>query len=285
MANTSQELSFTGVLDRGLAIMELLAGSADGLALSDISDELRIPRSATHRLLTSLSGHGYVRQEEERGTYVLTSRLQVLAFRHLSASGFVDAVQPVINRLAMDTGELVRLAVADNGQLTWVARAQGARSGLRYDPDMGMDAKLSCSATGYAWLACMSDEEALALVEGQGLGSPDEFGPAAPQTCADVLERVELARQRGYAVAVQTFTDWMSAMAAPLVHPVSEKAIGVVSVAGPVSRLTEARLHEYAPLLLEAVAEITQLIPGSPSLMNPAMAAFSARQGLVSQPL
>src|SRR5260370_25383321 len=114
------------------------------MPLSAISDELRIPRSATHRLLTSLSGHGYVRQEEERGTYVLTSKLQVLAFRHLSASGFVDAVQPVINRLAMDTGELVRLAVADNGQLTRAARPLGASSGIRYEPDMGMEAKLSC---------------------------------------------------------------------------------------------------------------------------------------------
>ncbi|MGF6776214.1 IclR family transcriptional regulator [Paraburkholderia sp. GAS334] len=282
MASTSQELSYSGVLDRALAIIELLTESADGLPLSAISENLRIPRSATHRLLTSLSGHGYVRQEEERGTYVLTSKIQVLAFRHLSVSGFVDAVQPVINRLAMETGELVRLAVADNGRLTWVARAQGARSGLRYDPDMGMEARLSCSATGYAWLSCMSDEAALALVEAQGLGTPDEFGPAAPQTGAEVLERVELARQRGYAVAIQTFTDWMSAMAAPLVHPVSDKAIGVVSVAGPVFRLTEARLHEYAPLLLEAVEEISHLIPGSPALMNPAMAALSARQGLIS---
>jgi IclR family transcriptional regulator, acetate operon repressor len=282
MASTSQELSYSGVLDRGLAIIELLAESADGLPLSAISEELRIPRSATHRLLTSLSGHGYVRQEEERGTYVLTSKIQVLAFRHLSASGFVDAVQPVINRLATATGELVRLAVADNGQLTWVARAQGARSGLRYDPDMGMEAKLSCSATGYAWLSCMSDQEALALVEAQGLGMPDEFGPSAPQTGAEVLERVALARQRGYAVAIQTFADWMSAMATPLVHPVSGKAIGVVSVAGPVFRLTEARLHEYAPLLLEAVEEISHLIPGSPALMNSAMAAFSARQVLIT---
>ncbi|MFM0340572.1 IclR family transcriptional regulator [Paraburkholderia fungorum] len=282
MASTSQELSFSGVLDRGLAIIELLAASADGLPLSAISDELRIPRSATHRLLTSLSGHGYVRQEEDRGTYVLTSKVQVLAFRHLSASGFVDAVQPVINRLAMETGELVRLAVADNGQLTWVARAQGARSGLRYDPDMGMEARLSCSATGYAWLSRMSDAEALALVEAQGFGSRDEFGPAAPQTGEEVLEHIALARQRGYSTAVQTFTDWMSALAAPLVHPVSEKAIGVVSVAGPVFRLTETRLHEYAPLLLDAVEEISHLIPGSPSLMNPAMAAFNARQGLLS---
>lgn len=279
---SNEELSFSGALDRGLAIIELLAGSADGLPLSAISDELRIPRSATHRLLTSLAGHGYVRQEEERGTYLLTSKVQVLAFRHLSTSGFVDAVQPVINRLAVDTGELVRLAVEDNGQLTWVARAQGARTGLRYDPDMGMEARLSCSATGYAWLSCMSNEQASARVEAQGLGTPDEFGPSAPKSVAQVLERVELARQRGYSIAVQTFADWMAAMAAPLIHPVREKAIGVVSIAGPVSRLTEERLHEYAPLLLEAVEEISHLIPGSPALMNPAMAAYSARQGLIS---
>jgi DNA-binding IclR family transcriptional regulator len=282
MASTSEELSFSGVLERGLAIIELLAGSADGMPLSAISDELRIPRSATHRLLTSLSAHGYVRQEVDRGTYVLTSKVQVLGFRHLSASGFVDAAQPVINRLAMETGELVRLAVADNGQLTWVARAQGSRSGLRYDPDMGMEARLSCSATGYAWLSRMSNEEAVALVEAQGLGTIAEFGPAAPQSVAEVMERVEVTRQRGYSIAVQTFTDWMSAMAAPLLHPVSENAIGVVSVAGPVFRLTEARLHECAPLLVEAVEEISHLIPGSPSLMNPAMAALSARQGLIS---
>lgn len=282
MASTAQELSYSGVLDRGLAIIELLSASADGLPLSEISEELRIPRSATHRLLTSLAGHGYVRQEEERGTYVLTSKLQVLAFRHLSASGFVDAVQPVINRLAVETGELVRLAVADDGRLTWVAKAQGARSGLRYDPDMGMEAKLSCSATGYAWLSCMSNEEGLALVEAQGYGARDEFGPQAPQTGAEVLKRIELARERGYSVAVQTFTDWMSAMAVPLIHPVTGKAIGVVSVAGPVFRMTEARLHELAPLLIEAVEEISQLIPGSAFLMNPAMAALSAREGLIS---
>lgn len=284
MASTmsSQEPGYSGLLDRGLAILELLSGSAEGMSLSTVSEELRIPRSATHRLLTSLTEHGYVRQEQNRGMYVLTSKLQVLAFRHLSASGFVDAVQPVLNRLAMDTGELVRLAVADNGNLTWVAKAQGARSGLRYDPDMGMEARLSCSATGYAWLSRLGDDEALALIRKQGIGTRNEFGPEAPQAEGEILERVALARQRGYAVAVQTFSDWMSAMATAVIHPVSEQPIGVVSIAGPVFRLPEARLHELAPLLMAATEEISRLIPGSPALMNPAMAALSAHEALAS---
>jgi IclR family acetate operon transcriptional repressor len=97
---------------------------------------------------------------------------------------------------------------------------------------MGMVAKLSCSARGYAWLSRMSNEEASALVEAHGLGSAHEFGPCAPHSVAEVLERVELTGRRGYSVAIQTFTDWMSAMAAPLIHPVSENTIGVVSTSG-----------------------------------------------------
>ncbi|WP_339407179.1 IclR family transcriptional regulator [Pseudomonas helleri] len=276
---SNPQLSYTGLFDRGLAIMEMLASSGEGIALTEISEKLRIPRSATHRLLNTLCETGYARQEQERGTYVLTSKLQVLAFTHLSADGLIDSAQPVLNQLAAEVGELVRLSVVDEDTLTWVARAQGARSGLRYDPDMGMAAKLSCSATGYAWMATMDNEQALALVGRQGFGSTQEYGPYAPQSVDALLPRIESARALGYALAIQTFADWMSAIAVPLLHPVSRKVIGVVSVAGPVFRLGEARLHQIAPSLIAAVAQIQQLIPGSAALMSPRLSALHSNQG------
>lgn len=276
---SNPQLSYTGLFDRGLAIMEMLASSGEGIALTEISEKLRIPRSATHRLLNTLCETGYARQEQERGTYVLTSKLQVLAFTHLSADGMIDSAQPVLNQLAAEVGELVRLSVVDEDRLTWVARAQGARSGLRYDPDMGMAAKLSCSATGYAWMATMDNEQALALVGRQGFGSTQEYGPYAPQSVDALLPRIESARALGYALAIQTFADWMSAIAVPLLHPVSRKVIGVVSVAGPVFRLGEARLHQIAPYLIAAVAQIQQLIPGSAALMSPRLTALHINQG------
>lgn len=276
---SNPQLSYTGLFDRGLAIMEMLASSGEGIALTEISEKLRIPRSATHRLLNTLCETGYARQEQERGTYVLTSKLQVLAFTHLSADGLIDSAQPVLNQLAAEVGELVRLSVVDEDTLTWVARAQGARSGLRYDPDMGMAAKLSCSATGYAWMATMDNEQALALVGRQGFGSTQEYGPYAPQSVDALLPRIESARALGYALAIQTFADWMSAIAVPLLHPVSRKVIGVVSVAGPVFRLGEARLHQIAPSLIAAVAQIQQLIPGSAALMSPRLSALHINQG------
>ena len=75
----------------------------------------------------------------------------------LSKTGVVDIAQPVIDRLAEATEELVRLAIVDGQRLTLVAKAQGARSGLRYDPDMGIELQLSCSAAGHAWLMTLPE--------------------------------------------------------------------------------------------------------------------------------
>src|SRR5206468_7717769 len=133
-----------------------------------------------------------------------------------SSSGIVDVAQPILDRLAELSGELVRLAIVDNGGLTWVAKAQGALKGLRYDPDMGTNARLSCTATGHAWMLTMTDEEALALVSKQGFGSPKEYGPNAPTTVKALLGYLQAARERGYATINEVFAKAMTAMAAPV---------------------------------------------------------------------
>ena len=263
----------SGVMDRTFAVLRLLAENADGLPISAIADRLGIPLSASHRLLSELAGHGVVQQERGHGDYRLTMRLVTLAFTYLARSGVTDIAQPGLDRLAARSGELVRLAVMDgdgaNRSLTWVARAQGAQSGLRYDPEMGQVAPLSCSASGWAWLSTLGDEEALALVERQGFGPPEEFGPRAPRTPKALIQALRQTRRRGYAVAIQTFTPWMSAIAAPVRAP-DGTACATIGIAGPLMRLPEEKLHGLAPLMLEAAAEMTQASLGSP-LLNRAL--------------
>ena len=157
--------------------------------------------------------------------------------------------------MAQSTGELVRLSIVDEDRLTWVAKSQGMRqSGLRYDPDMGMDARLSCTASGHAWLMTMSDERALELVSRQGFGKPDDYGPRAPTTIKALQGFLHAARVRGYAMIDEVFAPGMTAMAAPVFR--RKEAIGVISVAGPRTRLSLERMHELAPALLAATAEL-----------------------------
>jgi DNA-binding IclR family transcriptional regulator len=240
---------------RTLDILEFLADTAEPCSLASIADELEMPRSACHRLLTELVARGYARQVRAHGDYILTTKVAALGLHFLSSSGIIDVAQPILDRLAETSHELVRLAIVDNNGLTWVAKAQGALKGLRYDPDMGTYARLSCTATGHAWMLTMSDEEAVALVSKQGFGSPKEYGPNAPTTIKALLGYLHAARERGYAVINEVFAKGMTAMAAPVKRR-DAPAIGIISIAGPMTRLTEKRMRELGPTLLTAASEL-----------------------------
>jgi IclR family transcriptional regulator, acetate operon repressor len=243
-------------LDRGLSILEQLAQHRDGIPLASLADELDMPRSVCHRLLADLKQRGYVRQLREHGDYVMTTKLVAIGLSFLSTSGIVDIAEPLLERVAQLSGELVRLAIVDDDRLTWVAKAQGARKGLRYDPDMGADARLSCTATGHAWLLTLSDERALELVSRQGFGAPKEYGPKAPTTVQALLKMLNTARTRGYAMIDEVFAPGMTAMAAPVCQR-GRAAVGVISIAGPRLRLTTERMTQLAPALLAAAAELS----------------------------
>jgi IclR family transcriptional regulator, acetate operon repressor len=255
-------------LHRGLGILEHLAAQPEGLPLALIADLLEIPKSACHRLLAELCARGYVRQLRAQGEYVMTTKVASLGLSFLSGSGIVDIAQPLIERLAETSGELVRLSIVDDDRLTWVAKAEGGRKGFRYDPDMGMDARLSCTSSGHAWMLTMTDEQAIALVSKQGFGQPKDYGPKAPTTVKALLGYLHAARVRGYAMIDEVFAPGMAAVAAPVQRP-GRPAIGVISIAGPRRRLTFSRMQALGPALQAATDEL---------------AATSSASGLFSRP-
>ena len=259
-----------GVMTRTLAILERLAADVEGLPLASIADELHMPKSAAHRLLLELIEHGYVRQSRERGDYMLTTRLVSLGLNYLRNSGLSDLCQPVLDRLAASSGEFVRLGVVDVDHLTWVAKAQGARSGLRYDPDMGIDAKLSCTASGHAWLATLSDDDALQLASRQGFGKPEQYGPNAPATPTALLKALRAVRKAGYAITEETYTPGLSAVSVAVQAP-SQGAVGVITISGPSVRLTGERMRALVPDLMAAAADLGSASGSSP-LFNRAYA-------------
>lgn len=243
--------------ERGLQIIELLAGEAEGLPLHLIADTLNMPRSAAHRLLAELIDAGFVYQRGELGNYALGLKLPALGLKHLAANDLVTISQPLLEDLANTHRELVRLAMvdADRESIIWVAQAQGSKSGLRYDPEAGATARLSCSATGMAWISFMPEEEAFARVLKQGIGSREDYGPEAPETLEELRVEMEATRERGYAVRINTHTAGLGSVAVPVYD--ADGVAGVLSLSGPTARLTSKRLHELSAPLLEAAEQLS----------------------------
>lgn len=256
----------SSVLEKSLAIIELLVDHPEGVPVSSIATATDQPVSGVHRTLQELARLGYVRQAQAQGDYALTIKLPAMGLGFLARAGITDVTQPVLDALAAESGELIRLSVVDGDDLIWVAVAQGATRGLRYDPgqEQGVVVHLASAAGGKAWLATMSDEEALQRVAAQGLiREASGAGQGVPRTMKSLLENLAVARGRGYAVAVDSYIAGMGAMAVPVRYHGSGAVLGCLSIAGPAVRMTEARMEELAPRLQAAAAEIGEGAAGS----------------------
>ena len=273
------------LVDRVLDCLELLSGQPRGMPLSEICRALKMPKGAAHRLLSALVERQFAEQDETNEWYRLTLKTATIGLRFLSETGTTEICQPVLDRLARQTGELVRLAVADGDSLTWVAKAQGALSGLRYDPDMGHPVVLHATAAGRAWLATMDNAEATRIVLARGFAIPPRFNRRLIDNEAALRRELKATRERGYGLAIEEGEAGTIAIACAIHDPKrSGRGVAVITVAGPTPRLTQIKIAEIIGDVRAAAVELSMIWPmrrlaGAPVSPLGAIAAPPVKNG------
>jgi IclR family acetate operon transcriptional repressor len=248
----------SSTLLRAFTILELLTGKPEGLRLSDIATTADLPKSAVHRTLAHLIDAGYVKQDPVHGQYMLSLRMVSRAVRHLANLPLMEVAAPLLDELAAASGELVRLSVADDDTLLWVAKRQGARFGLRYDPQAGRAIKLVRTSSGLAWLSGIDHDRAVAIIEEQGFDDLDEYGPRGPSTFDEALAALAEVTQLGYSYTDETFELGMAAIAVPIREP-GRDAVGALNIAGPSVRFLRENALELLPMLRSAANDLAIL--------------------------
>lgn len=248
--------------ERCLDIIELLADGASNMPLGDIAERLGLPKSGAHRLLATLVDLGWAEQNPDTSFYRLTMRLAILGQRFYVATGIPDICQPLLDRLASQCREFARLAVVDGDSLTWLAHAQGATGGLLYQPSLANSTvPLYVTATGKAWLATLPAEQALENVLRNSLHDADKYGPNAVRSVDALMRELKTTARRGFGVAVNEAEPGVTAVAAAILPAGGGAALGTVSVAGPSVRMTDSRVREVAPLVMQCASELAGLWP------------------------
>ena len=254
------------LLQRCAEVVEFMAAQAEPCRLSAVAQALDLPKSATHRLLREMLAIGWMEQDGADGPYRLSLRFALLGHRVLQVSGLQDLVQPVLDGLAAETKELVRLTMsirhgASPTGLIWFASAQGAPPGLLYQPSTDGPVMLHATANGKAFLATLGDAAALRLAGLHGLGVTAPT-PGTIRT-ADALRRaLRRVRDCGYAVAAEEAELGITAVAVAVVA--GGNALGTVSVAGPSLRIGAERIPGLAATLERAAAVLAAIWPPGP---------------------
>ncbi|MER9671052.1 IclR family transcriptional regulator [Mesorhizobium sp. M0203] len=248
------------LIERCFDTIDLLATEAKSLRLEDIVERLDLPKGAVRRFLSVLCLIGWLDQDSQTGFYRLTLRLAVLGQRFLSATKTPDICQFIVNRLAQDSQELVRVATVHEDGLAWIAYAQGAKAGLIYEPETTAEVPLQVTADGKAWLATLTTGAAVKAVLKNGFGHPDSHGPNAVPAMEAILGELEVIRKQGWALAVEEAERGVISIAAAI-RPNGGSPVGTVSVAGPSLRLGGKRILEISRLISIAADDLAAFWP------------------------
>src|SRR5512142_1539666 len=100
------------VVERALDILLCFTADQPALSLTQIAEQLHIPKSSVHRLLATLESKRIILHERRTGLYRLGLRFIDIPLE-TSQMDLVAWAHPHLQELAAETGETVELGVLD----------------------------------------------------------------------------------------------------------------------------------------------------------------------------
>lgn len=241
-------------VDRAAALLRAVAAAApQGAPVAALASSTGINRATAWRLLATLEDNGLV-ERDDTGRYLPGPAVAVLAAT-VGADAVVRRAHPELVRLCELTAETVDLAMPRPG-LTYVDEV--SPPSVVSANWLGRAVPMHATSSGKAWLAFLPQSEAAAALAGP---LPAHTGATITDPAALRAELDAIGR-RGWAACRGEFEEQLYGVSAPVV--VAGRPVAVLSVWGPRDRMSDDRLAELGPQVLEAAARIAAGLSASP---------------------
>lgn len=244
-------------LTKALDLLNYMGKQRHPVGVTELALEMDLNKSAVHRLLKTLEASGFVDRNPATRRYFLGPRLFVLGKVYEGTVALRGLARPVMERLARRMGEAVHLMVPAPPEDGWpsiiLLDKVESTFQLTITPSPGAVSPAHCTAGGKVLLAFAMG------------GALDRLeGPLPRHTAHTITDlatlQTELAqiRSAGYAADCEELEVGLTCVAAPVFD--GEKAVAALSVSGPSSRLEAERLMAARHAVVEAAAEIRNLL-------------------------
>lgn len=241
---------YISVVGKALDVLEALR-DAERLSLSELSKRLGQPRSSLFRVLSTLESRGYVDHLPDDDGYALGLAAASLAGRQTFASGLRRRARPVLEKLAAKLGETVNLGLLLGPEIVYVDMVE-SHYAMRMSVNIGSRSPVHSTSLGKAILAFAApDIDTETLV-------PPKLEPITPKTITTrerFMDELQSVRERGWSLDDEENEPGARCVGAPILNSAGY-AIAAISVAGPVTRISDARVSEVAQSTVEAARKI-----------------------------
>lgn len=246
---------FMTSLARGLAVLRAFSDQRRSLTMAQISHKTGIPRAAVGRCLNTLRQLGYV--DLEGRAYTLKPKVLTLGYSYLSSTPLTVSTLPCLNQISRTVNESCSMAVLDEFEVLYVARAATSRI-MSVALNTGSRLPAYCTSLGRVMLAHMEPAELDRYFASVTLKAWTERTVVSEARLREILAQV---RADGYAIVNEELELGLRSIAVP-VRGASGAVMAALNVSGQAARIRAGEMRAaYLPELEKGARELAILLP------------------------
>ncbi|GCL74302.1 IclR family transcriptional regulator [Paenibacillus naphthalenovorans] len=221
------------------------------LGISELSEKLGIAKSTVHRLVTTLSGEGFIAKDPNTNLYRLGISILAISNIVTSTMPLHQTALPVIRQLGKKTKESIHIGIFRDGEVIFLNRIDGINTHASLSM-IGSRVPAHCTSSGQVFLA-YQPKETVNLLFSKGLKAYTRKTVTDVKQMHALLDKV---REQGFSVSVEELHEGIASVAAPIRNSRGQ-VIATVSIPGPVQRISKDALPLLTKLVLQAAKEIS----------------------------
>jgi IclR family acetate operon transcriptional repressor len=254
---TTKPNNLVQTIERVSLILEMVGQNPQGMSIRDLSARLNLPKGTIHRLLSSLSYFGYIRQDPATRIYFLGLKLMDLNAQLSNQLDFRKVAEPILRDLAERTKQTAHMVIYDRNEVVYIEKieTQQPAGGLKMASRVGSRNPVHSSAVGKVLLSYGPEEAVEVFLQEKGL----------PRRTANTItdpalfrEHMKIVRSQGYAIDDEENEQGIRCLGAPIIDG-RGRPVAAISVSGPVFQMTIKFVQEVVKKeVIAAASEISR---------------------------
>jgi len=241
------------ILDRTLDLLELLTRHPEGMTLTGMTEELRMPKNSVFRIATTLVLRGYAERDGMSKAYRASRKLLSLAHAAVEGERLVQAAGPILTALRDATNEtalLGTLAGSHGVVLDQVASSHPVKVVV----EIGHSFPLHTAAPAKAILAHLCADTQMSLV------GKIKFTKHTRRTITSIkayMRELKLVVERGYACDQGEESESFACAAAP-VFDARRQPVAALWISGPSDRVNERSMARLGAVVQRFASQLSR---------------------------
>ncbi|MGE5380997.1 MAG: IclR family transcriptional regulator [Methylocystaceae bacterium] len=242
-------------VERALSILTLFSRDKQEWGITEISQELQLPKSTVHGLVKTLEQEQFL-YLGDTGKYRLGLKVFALGMAYAGNVKLTTAAEPAVRALTDKYQETVHVAIYAGNMAVMVVVARAGSMGIMA-PRVGAGIPAYCTGVGKVLLAYQTPQN----IEEYLVAEP--LMPITKNTVIDkeVLRRdLTLIRERGYGIDRGEALLEIGCIAAPI-FGIDGQIVAAISISGPLDSVLDKQAFDRVRNdILEAAAMISAIL-------------------------